>query len=203
MDDQSRRSRDRRGSGASRRRSSSARGPGRRSDRAGRAHARRRQIGLASGVTTLPHMLNFSIIGPHRVTGVSETAEPAAGVHLPPDVAGGRSRRAPSGIIRPLAGEAFRRPLDRRRLAGLLMRVLARRARRAISSRHPQDAAGDSREPAVPVPVRTGAANATPARAIGSARSSWRRRLSFFLWAALPDASCSLAGAGRLATTAA
>ncbi len=32
------------------------------------------EIGSAFGITTLPHVRNLSIIGPHRVTGVSDTA---------------------------------------------------------------------------------------------------------------------------------
>src|SRR6185295_15657660 len=32
------------------------------------------QIGVANGITTLPHLKDLSIAGPQRVTGVSDTA---------------------------------------------------------------------------------------------------------------------------------
>ena len=34
------------------------------------------EIGIAYGITTLPHLRSLSIVGPQRVTGVSDTAEP-------------------------------------------------------------------------------------------------------------------------------
>ena len=32
------------------------------------------EIGIAVGITTLPHLRNLAVVGPHRVTGVSDTA---------------------------------------------------------------------------------------------------------------------------------
>ena len=32
------------------------------------------QIGVAVGITTLPHVKDFSIVGPYNVTGISDTA---------------------------------------------------------------------------------------------------------------------------------
>ncbi len=77
------------------------------------------QIGLGYGVTTLPHLSNFSIVGPFEVTGVSDTptrrrvfvCRPTA-----PDEAGPCAER----ILARLATQAYRRPLRAGDLAGLM-----------------------------------------------------------------------------------
>ncbi len=77
------------------------------------------QIGLGYGVTTLPHLSNFSIVGPFEVTGVSDNptrrrvfvCRPTA-----PDEAGPCAER----ILARLATQAYRRPLRDGDLAGLM-----------------------------------------------------------------------------------
>ena len=61
------------------------------------------EIGIAFGITTLPHLRSLSIVGPHRVTGVSRHAQPPQGVLVPAAVAGRRillRRRRSSGAWR-------------------------------------------------------------------------------------------------------
>ena len=48
------------------------------------------QIGVAYGITTLPHLKDLAIVGPQRVTGVSVDAEPRTHLHLPSDDGGRR-----------------------------------------------------------------------------------------------------------------
>ncbi|HSG01990.1 MAG TPA: DUF1592 domain-containing protein, partial [Vicinamibacterales bacterium] len=68
------------------------------------------QIGVGYGVTTLPHLRNFAVLGPFEVTGVSDnptrarifTCRPTA-----PDEAAPCARR----ILEAFATEAYRRPL--------------------------------------------------------------------------------------------
>jgi hypothetical protein len=69
------------------------------------------QIGLAPGVTTLPHMLNFSITGPFNVTGVSETDSRRAIFVCRPSSPAEESPCA-ERIIRALADKAYRGPAD-------------------------------------------------------------------------------------------
>ena len=77
------------------------------------------QIGLGYGITTLPHLSNFSVVGPFEVTGVSDTptrrrifvCRPTA-----PDEAAPCAER----ILSRLATQAYRRPLRDGDLAGLM-----------------------------------------------------------------------------------
>ena len=50
------------------------------------------EIGIAVGITTLPHLRNLAVVGPHRVTGVSDTASRRTHLHLPADDGGRRDR---------------------------------------------------------------------------------------------------------------
>jgi hypothetical protein len=69
------------------------------------------QIGLAVGVTTLPHMLNFSITGPQSVTGVAETISRQKIFVCRPTSAAAATPCA-AKIVRTLADKAYRRPVD-------------------------------------------------------------------------------------------
>ena len=46
------------------------------------------QIGVAVGITTLPHVKDFSIVGPYNVDRRVRYGEPAQDLHLPSDVGG-------------------------------------------------------------------------------------------------------------------
>ena len=103
-------------------------------------------------------------------------AEPAQGLHLPPDDAGRRS--AVRARDRPAAGVAGvprpgRRATTSRRCCAFYDEG---RAERGLRGGHRVGARGDPREPAVPVPARAGAApRAGRSAAIASAIASWRR----------------------------
>jgi mono/diheme cytochrome c family protein len=77
------------------------------------------QIGLAVGVTTLPHMLNFSITGPHAVTGVTETATRQRIFICRPTTTAAATPCATT-IVRTLADKAYRRPVDGDSLSRLM-----------------------------------------------------------------------------------
>ena len=53
------------------------------------------QIGVAFGITTLPHLKDLSIVGPQRVTGVSDTASRRAIFTCRPTSRPTRKRPAP------------------------------------------------------------------------------------------------------------
>jgi hypothetical protein len=69
------------------------------------------EIGIAFGITTLPHLRSLSIVGPHRVTGVSDTPSRRKVFSCRPLSQGDESACA-GAIIRRLATQAFRRPVS-------------------------------------------------------------------------------------------
>jgi mono/diheme cytochrome c family protein len=77
------------------------------------------QIGSALGVTTLPHLRELEINGPHRVTGVSDTVSRRRVFICRPTTP---AEEAPCAekIVRNLASTAFRRPVSGDEVKGLL-----------------------------------------------------------------------------------
>ena len=164
------------------------------------------QIGLAVGVTTLPHMLNFSITGPHAVTGVADTASRRKIFICRPTTASTATACA-ERIVRALADKAYRGPVDADTL-GRLMQIYYEARKEGdfeagirttlqailVSPRFlfrfefaPAPAGGD----------RAAGASRTASRSISELELA--SRLSSFLWATLPDeALTSVAVKGRL-----
>ena len=156
------------------------------------------EIGTAYGITTLPHLRSLNIVGPMRVTGVSDTpgrrrvftCRPTT----PDDEAG-----CAAEIVRGVATQAFRGPVGDRQFARL-MRFYedGRRARnfesgiaRAIEAILASPQFLFRLEPPPPAAVA-----GQPYRLTDLELAS---RLSFFLWDAAPDAELlALAGRGRL-----
>ena len=77
------------------------------------------QIGVAVGITTLPHVKDFSIVGPYDVTGISDTASRRKIFMCRPTSAADEPACA-SRIVRSLATQAFRGPISDRDLNGLM-----------------------------------------------------------------------------------
>jgi hypothetical protein len=77
------------------------------------------QIGSAIGVTTLPHLREFAVIGPHKVTGVSDTASRRRIFSCRPVIPEEEVPCA-SKIVGELARQAYRRPLTPADVAGLM-----------------------------------------------------------------------------------
>lgn len=71
------------------------------------------EIGTAFGITTLPHLRSLNIVGPHRVTGVSDTVSRRAIFTCRPTTAG-EERACAADIVRRLATAAFRHPVGPR-----------------------------------------------------------------------------------------
>jgi mono/diheme cytochrome c family protein len=67
------------------------------------------QIGVAVGITTLPHVKDFSIVGPYNVTGISDTLSRRKVFTCRPTSAADEPACA-SKILRNLATQAFRAP---------------------------------------------------------------------------------------------
>jgi hypothetical protein len=77
------------------------------------------EIGIAYGITTLPHLRSLSIVGPNRVTGVSDTPSRRQVFSCRPLTQAEESTCAAS-IVRRLATQAFRRPVSEKDHARLM-----------------------------------------------------------------------------------
>jgi hypothetical protein len=69
------------------------------------------EIGIAPGITTLPHLRSLSVIGPHRVTGVSDTPARRRVFTCRP-LSQADETTCAADIVRRLATQAFRRPVS-------------------------------------------------------------------------------------------
>jgi mono/diheme cytochrome c family protein len=169
------------------------------------------QIGVAVGITTLPHVKDFSITGPYNVTGISETASrrkvftcrPTSPADEP--VCAGR-------IIRGLATQAFRGPVSERDFQGLMKFFTEGRKEGdfeyAIGGAIEAILASPQflfRLESAPSTLRAGQAGAPGAAAAPGWKSfklgdvELASRLSYFIWAAAPDAQLQkLAASGQL-----
>jgi mono/diheme cytochrome c family protein len=77
------------------------------------------QIGSALGITTLPHLREMAITGPHTVTGVSDTVSRRR-VFVCRPTAPAEELPCAEKIVRGLASSAYRRPVSGDELRGLM-----------------------------------------------------------------------------------
>src|SRR4029079_4983027 len=77
------------------------------------------QIGVALGVTTLPHVKDFSIVGPYNVAGISDTASRRKIFTCRPTSAADEPACA-GRIVRSIATQAFRGPVSDKDQAALM-----------------------------------------------------------------------------------
>jgi hypothetical protein len=77
------------------------------------------EIGTAPGITTLPHLRSLSVIGPHRVTGVSDTPSRRRVFQCRPLTQADETQCA-TDIVRRLATQAYRRPVSEKDHARLM-----------------------------------------------------------------------------------
>jgi uncharacterized protein DUF1592/uncharacterized protein DUF1588/uncharacterized protein DUF1587/uncharacterized protein DUF1585/uncharacterized protein DUF1595/cytochrome c len=145
------------------------------------------QIGSAIGVSTLPHLRDMSILGPHKVTGVSDTPTRRRIFTCRPLSADDELPCA-TKILRSLATQAYRRKVSDADLAGLLRFYSEGRNGRNFETgiRTALQAILASphfilRLEEAPDGVRAGENYRLNDRALAS-------RLSFFIWAGPPDA---------------
>ena len=181
------------------------------------------QIGVAYGITTLPHLKDLSIVGPQHVTGVSSTPSRDRIFACRPTTASEEDSCA-SKIVTRLAAQAFRRSASRRDIDALLRFYAEGRKERDFESgiaaaleailASPQFVfrvesasarAEGTRASARQAPARTpgeratAAAPAVPATTERLSDVAVASRLSFFLWATGPDAELTkIAQQGRL-----
>jgi hypothetical protein len=156
------------------------------------------QIGVAYGITTLPHLKDLSIVGPQRVTGVSDTATRRKIFSCRP-TSPVQADACAEQIVTGLATQAFRRPVSREDFEGLMQFYQAGRAERGFE----QGIAATLEailaspqflfrlEPARTLqpgaPARQPRWGGSPGASVPLGDLELASRLSFFLWGAPPD----------------
>ena len=156
------------------------------------------QIGVAVGITTLPHVKDFSIVGPYNVTGISDTASRRKIFTCRPTSAADEVSCA-GKIVRTIATQAFRGPVSERDFNGLMKFYTESRKEGDF-----EYAIGGAIEAILASPQFLFRLESTPStlRAGQSYRladSELASRLSYFIWGTGPDAELTrLAAAGRL-----
>jgi mono/diheme cytochrome c family protein len=169
------------------------------------------QIGVAVGITTLPHVKDFSIVGPYNVTGISDTASRRKVFMCRPTSAADEPVCA-GKIVRTLATQAFRGPVSDRDFNGLMKFFTDGRkegdfeyaigaAIEAILA-SPQFLFKLESTPAALRAGASGAAGAAPGwKSFRLGDEELASRLSYFIWGAAPDEELrKLAASGRLST---
>jgi cytochrome c551/c552 len=154
------------------------------------------QIGVAFGITTLPHLKDLSIVGPYRPTGVSDTPSRRKIFTCRPTSASEETPCAQQ-IVRRVATQAFRGPVAETDFAAL-MRIYEEGA----SDGGFEAGIGAALEAVLVSPqflFRLEPVRAASGRAYRIGDRELASRLSFFLWGASPDAELlDLAARSRL-----
>ncbi|MEM6704071.1 MAG: DUF1592 domain-containing protein [Acidobacteriota bacterium] len=144
------------------------------------------QIGLAHGVTTLPHLRSLTISGPSETTGASTSPSRQKIFSCRPTSASDEIRCAES-IVERLAREAYRRPLETEDLASLMGFYEGAAGERGFEAGIRSVLQAILASPHFvfrfePVPEDT-----TPGSTYEVAPASLATRLAFFLWGTAPD----------------
>ena len=156
------------------------------------------QIGVAYGITTLPHLKDLSVVGPQRVTGVSSTASRRKIFTCRPTTAA-EERPCASQIVKSLATQAFRRPVADRDVQRLMR--FYDEGRTEGDFEHGVAAAIEATlaSPQFLFRIEAAEPRRTAGKAVRVADLDLASRLSFFLWDTAPDAELmTVASQGRL-----
>jgi hypothetical protein len=156
------------------------------------------QIGVAHGITTLPHLKDLSVVGPQRVTGISATPSRRR-IFTCRATTAGEERPCATDIVRRLATQAFRRPVAERDLQGLMRFYDEGRKERDFEQGVAAAIEAILASPQFLFRVEAAEPRRTAGKAVRVADIDLASRLSFFLWGAAPDAELmTIASQGRL-----
>ena len=156
------------------------------------------EIGISVGITTLPHLRNLAVVGPHRVTGVSDTASRRRIFTCRPTMAADETSCA-TAIVRGLATGAFRRPPTDREVARLMRFFDAGRQGRNFEAGVAKAVEAILASPQFLFRLEDTPATARPGQPYRLADLELASRLSFFVWGGGPDpALVDVAARGRL-----
>jgi hypothetical protein len=143
------------------------------------------EIGIAYGITTLPHLRSLSIVGPHISTGVSDTPSRRKVFSCRPTMAAEETTCA-TEIVRGLATRAFRRPVRDKELTQLMAFYTRGRSQRDF-----EYGVTKAVEAILASPQFLFRTEEVPAQATGATYRlndyELASRLSFFVWASAPD----------------
>ena len=161
------------------------------------------QIGSGvSGVTTLPHLREFAVLGPHTVTGVSDTPSRRRVFSCRP-LSTAEEIPCATRILQTLGTEAYRRPLDPSDLDGLLTFYKAERAKNGFEAGIRTALQAMLASPHFIFRLEEAPAAVKPGQSYAISGIDLASRLSFFLWGTGPDDELlAAAEKGTLATPA-
>ena len=145
------------------------------------------QIGSALGVTTVPHLRELEINGPHRVTGVSDTVSRRRVFICRPTTP---AEEAPCAekIVRNLASTAFRRPVSGDEVKGLLgFYDQGRKEGGDFETGVRHALQGVLASPQFIFRFERAPAGVKPGQTYRISDVDLASRLSYFLWATVPD----------------
>jgi hypothetical protein len=164
------------------------------------------QIGVAHGITTLPHLKDLSIVGPQRVTGVSDTASRRRIFSCRPTTAEDE-RPCAARIVGGIASQAFRAPIANADLDGLMRFYDEGRRQRDFEHGVASAIEAILASPDFLFRIESSAAHlrqGSGGQAGLATDLELASRLSYFLWAAAPDEKLiSLARQNQLSAPAA
>ena len=154
------------------------------------------QIGVAYGITTLPHLKELSIIGPEHVTGVSDTVSRRR-IFMCRPTSADDERACATQIVKRLATEAFRGPIAAADVGGLM--AFYDIGRKARDFEYGISSALEAILASPDFLFRLERAPQSATAAVGDVELA--SRLSYFLWATAPDAELlKVASARQLST---
>jgi hypothetical protein len=161
------------------------------------------QIGSGlSGVTTVPHLREFAVLGPSRVTGVSDTPSRRKVFACRPLSANDEIPCA-TRILTSLATKAYRRPVTPSDVDGLLKFYLNARERAGFESSIRTSLQALLASPHFIFRLEEAPAAARAGQSYALNGADLASRLSFFLWGSGPDDELiAAASRGSLATAA-
>ncbi|HXG89381.1 MAG TPA: DUF1592 domain-containing protein [Vicinamibacterales bacterium] len=144
------------------------------------------QIGVALGITTLPHVKDLTILGPRRVTGLSATDSRRRIFTCRPTGSGDESICATS-IVKRIASQAFRAPVKERDLARLMRFYSESRAEGNFEYAIAAALEAILASPQFLFRLESAPATARPGQSYRLTDLELASRLSFFIWGSGPD----------------
>jgi hypothetical protein len=159
-------------------------------------------VGLHPGMTTLPHLQTLTVVGPIKVSGVSDTPSRARILTCTPATSGEEQACATS-IIQSLGQRAFRRPLEPVDIESLLQMFAVGREQGSFETGIRTVVQSVLARPEFIFRFERLPENAAPGESFRIDDFELASRLSFFLWGSLPDdALIQAASEHRLRTPA-
>ncbi|MEO6213168.1 MAG: DUF1592 domain-containing protein [Vicinamibacterales bacterium] len=160
------------------------------------------QIGSSIAVTTLPHLREFAVVGPSRVTGVSDTPSRRKVFTCRP-LSKGEELACATRVVSTLATKAYRRPVSAADLDGLMKFYLNERETSGFEGAIRTALQALLASPHFIFRLEEAPATARAGQAYKINDFDLASRLSFFIWGSGPDQELiAAAGQGTLSSPA-